>query len=101
LPTPTDVEQPLPEMHLQSVDQLSDEQLDSLLEGIRTRRLAAYKHYEAAQQAKQEAHDDRLRDSLARELRMFEKEHEVILGKLDKLEKRVLKVRAIRLELEG
>ena len=73
---------------------------DAFLEGIRTRRLAAVAAYQALQQAKRAARDERLAARADNELRMMEKELAALDKALEKVEARRAKLTAIKLLVE-
>lgn len=84
----------------QTISDLTDDQLDSLIAARQQRRMAPVRHYEEAQRAKQEYQDAQARDLLHKKLQQFEKQLGSVDTALEKLEKRALEIRALRLQLE-
>jgi hypothetical protein len=82
------------------IAQMTDEQIDEMLEGIRERRLKLVAVYEAGQQLRKEKAHERAADKLDKQLEMFKKDFDQLEKVIAKLEKRALNVRALRLELE-
>lgn len=78
---------------------MTAEQQEKLLEGIRERRLSSVRQYEEAQKAAQEAADDKARLALFKQCEMCEKNFIRVDKALTALEERVNKMRALRLEL--
>lgn len=85
---------------LETIDQMTDEEIDARLVGIRERRLAPVKAYEELTLMKAAARRENLEEQLNKQLAMFEKELERADKAIDKIEQRSTKLRAIRLEIE-
>ena len=83
-----------------TLDQLKDEQIDAHLAGIRERRLKTFKVYEAGEKERKETRNEKLRTQLEKQGEMFKKELLEADKKIDKLEARALKIRALRMEME-
>lgn len=91
---------PIPE-HIspRALYNMSSDELDKLLDGIRERRLSSVRQYEAAVAAAKEAADEKARLALLKQCDMC---HNAIVRAdkaLSALEERVNKMRALRLEL--
>jgi hypothetical protein len=83
-----------------NVEQLTDDECDVLLFGIRERRLRAFTVYSEAQELKQKARNMKTREQIQKFLDMFNKELKAADKAIEKLEARALKIRALRLEVE-
>ena len=79
--------------------QMDDAAIETLLEGIRDRRLSSVRMYEAAQKAAAEAKDEKARLDLMKQCEMCSKNIERVDKAIDALETRVNKMRALRMEL--
>lgn len=79
---------------------LTDEQADAYIEGIRERRMRTFHVYEETQQRKKQARADKALSELDKQLAMLLKEIHKFDGYFEKLEARRNKVRALRLEIE-
>ena len=79
----------------------SDDQIDLMLEQIRERRLKPVLVYMESQELKQKAREADCIETLEKQLSMFAKEKERMDALLEKMELRALKIRAIRLEIDG
>jgi len=91
---------PTPEfIQPKDISVMTDAEFDSLLERIRESRLRAYQAYMEAEKQKQLIRDEKLRDKLAQQTRMLDKEiiraDKVIVA----LEKRINNIRVIQLDL--
>ena len=84
-----------------SIAELSDDEIDALLVGIAERRLAPVKAYEEAALIAAGVRSERLKADLEKQLEMFSKDLVTMDKKLDTMTKRALKIRAIRLEIDG
>jgi hypothetical protein len=82
-----------------SIYKMPAEQLDEMLDRLRTRRLSAVSEFEAAQKAAQEDADEKARLALFKQAEMCEKNIIRVDKALEALETRVMKMRALRLEL--
>tara|TARA_B100000131_G_scaffold177682_1_gene171454 strand:- start:4 stop:288 length:285 start_codon:yes stop_codon:yes gene_type:complete len=83
-----------------NVIEMDDKQLEAFITGIRERRLRAVKIFEEGELLREEARKKKLDKSLEHELKMLQKEIAQIDKVIEKLEKRIIKVRAIKLQLE-
>ena len=86
--------------HRANVGQLSDEEIDTLMNEVRERRLRAFTVYSEAQELKQKARNTKTREQIQKFLDMFDKELKAADKAMEKLEARALKIRALRLEVE-
>lgn len=82
-----------------SLYQMSPDAIETLMEGIRKRRLSAARQYEAALVAAKEASDERARLSLMKQCEMACNNIARVDKAIEALEDRVNKIRALRLEL--
>jgi|TARA_R100001530_G_scaffold72874_2_gene51428 hypothetical protein len=87
-------------IHRKHAGEMSDEEHEAFIDGIRERRLAPIKAYEEAVLLRAEARKQHLEGQLDKQLEMFEKEMVRAEKVMDALEKRSIKLRAIKLELE-
>ena len=78
---------------------MTSDALDLHLEALRERRLASVRHYEAAQIALKQQTDDKLRDTLAKQVEMCQGNIIRADKAIAALENRVGKLRALRMEL--
>ncbi len=83
-----------------TIDKFSDAELDKQLNGIRDRRLRAFKIYQEAEQERKETHNQKLATQLSKHINMFNKELAQLDKVLEKVEARALKIRAVKMELE-
>lgn len=92
---------PTPDEHItpHSIYKMPAEELDNMLNSLRKRRLSSVREYEAAQKAAKEAADEKARLALFKQAEMCEKNIIRVDKALDALEQRVMKMRALRLEL--
>ena len=86
-------------IELVNVSEMSDNDLDALIQNIRERRLKPIAAYEAAKLMKDQAKEQGLLSKLEKQGEMFQKELVRVDKALESLEKRALNIRAIRLEL--
>lgn len=82
------------------VSQLSDNELDRLIQERQERRLKVRREYEQLLEEKKQAQSAKWKDELDKQLRMFEKDFKMIDNALERLEKRSNKVKALRIQLE-
>lgn len=92
-PIPNDPINPL------EVSKLSNEQLDQLIAARRERRLKAVKEFKKAQDAKRKSDALKVSERLDKHFEMFMKEQERVDAALEKLAKRLMDIRALRLQL--
>jgi len=86
-------------LHLPSIADLPSDKIDELLDGIRERRFRAWQIYEQTQKDKQAVADMRARAALEKKLNQFKREYEQLTRKADKVERRALEIRGLRLQL--
>jgi hypothetical protein len=94
--------QPLPldtETHRATIDEIDEDTLYVLLDELRERRLRAVRVLEEAEEIKRLARSERVREMVAKHVTMFDKELLTCTKNLDKLEQRVNKIKALRLEI--
>lgn len=82
-----------------NITQLTTDQLEAFLDGIRERRLDPVRLYKEALAQKKEVSDMKAKEKLDKQLAMLEKEIASLDKAIEKVEKRVNNVRALRLEL--
>lgn len=87
-------------IHRKDISEMTDEQIDEMLVGIRERRLKLVQQYQEAQLVKKEKSRTKAIETLDRQCEMFEKELATLDKNIGKLEKRALNIRALRLEIE-
>ena len=87
--------------HRLTIAELSDDEIDNMLQGIRVRRLQAWNKYQEAQELKKKAQNERQYDKLIKQCNKMEKLFSDIDARFEKLEKLALEIRALRLEIEG
>lgn len=87
-------------IELVDITKMPNEQIDALILNIRERRLAPIKAYNETQLLKEQARIAGLSEKLNKQCEMFKKELERVDNALDKIEKRALNIRALRLEIE-
>lgn len=78
---------------------MTGDEVDALVERLRTRRLDSVRQFEASQKAAQEAADEKARLQLMKQCEMCANNLNRVDKALDALETRVTKIRALRLEL--
>lgn len=88
-------------IELTDLTKMSNEDLDALITNIRERRLAPIKAYNDALLLKEQARVAGLEKQLDKALEMFDKERDRADKAIEKLEARALKIRALRLEIDG
>lgn len=84
----------------QTLDTLSEEQINEILEGLRDRRMRALRQYESAVALREAVLIERHKKALEQHIRMFGKEHASADKAIEKLEVRALKLTALRREIE-
>ena len=87
--------------HRQSVEELREDQIEQHLVGVRTRRLQAARIYEENQLASKQVNDVRLAAKYKQQLTILERELASLDKLMDKIDKRCLNVRGIRMEIES
>jgi len=85
----------------QDITEMSDDEIDALLVPIRERRLKMAVLHRQALELKEEKARGKAREKLGDQIRMLEKELASMDKLIEKLDKRVLNIRALRLEIEG
>lgn len=83
-----------------TVADLTDDQLDEFIDGLRERRMSAQRQYEQAKKLEKEMREGRLRERLAKHLEILERELTRVNKALSKIDQRVVNIRALRLEIE-
>lgn len=87
--------------HRAVITEMSDESIDAMLLTMRDRRLSIVRAMQDAELAKRNVYIEHQREKLNKQLEMLKKELATVDKSLDKAEQRVLKIRALRLEIEG
>lgn len=87
-------------LHRIEIREMTVPQLDLFLEGIREQRLAPLRIYKEAQALKKRLLDERLIAKLDKHIKMMGKEIEAFDKVLAKLEKRVINIKAIKVEID-
>ena len=87
-------------MHRKRVNELTDNELNQLLDRKREKRLQQVRVYERAKQAAKEQEQEKARKNLERQCELFEKDLATVDRALDRLEQRANKIRAYRLQYE-
>lgn len=87
-------------MTRRTIAELTYDQLVVHTEALRERRLAQFHQMVAAQQAADEARCGKLRKDIEDQCRMLEKDFKTCDNALERIDKRVRKIEAARLELE-
>jgi hypothetical protein len=85
---------------LANIREMTDDEVDLLLNRIRERRLKPVKDYEDAQALKTMSRRENLDKQSIKHFEMFEKELAQVDTVLDKLDARARKLRGVRLELQ-
>lgn len=80
-----------------SIQELSDEEAEVLIDGIRERRLKAFNVFQEAKAEQDKLKQKKGIEAYSRQLTMFTKELAAADKAIDKLESRVLKLRALKL----
>jgi len=80
-----------------SIKDIPIEELETRLEALRSRRLAAYTIYQAGQEAKKRAKDEKTALQIEKACEQVAKLLETVDKNLEKLEKKVLDIQALRL----
>ena len=86
--------------HIRDITQLSSDELDAYVTGLRERRMEPVRHFEAAQRIEREARRTKLTLLLKKQLELFGKDLTRIDKGITKLDQRALKIRALRLEMQ-
>jgi septal ring factor EnvC (AmiA/AmiB activator) len=87
-------------MHRKKVTELTDAELDILLEEKRQRRYSIIKKHEETQEAKRQQENEKAKAELDKQLRIMEKDIGTIDRALERAEGRLNKIRALRLQYE-
>ena len=88
-------------MQRRSIDEISPEQCEELIDGIRARRLKSVREHAEMLALKAKQRDERLIEQIIHEDEMFTRQLERTDAAIEKLEKRALRIRALKLELDG
>ena len=83
-----------------SIELLTDDELDAMLEVIRERRLKLVKQMQDLEAARHNARREVIAGKVEKHFEMLVKEMQGFDKHIEKVEKRLLKIRALRLELE-
>lgn len=83
------------------IHMLTSDELDEILKGIRERRLRAFKEYEKAKLIEAQHRNEKLAERFNKQISMLKKEIEAADKWLEKCEKRVANVMAMRVEMAG
>lgn len=83
-----------------TVDKMTDEQVDVMLTGIRERRMQSFVVFQEAELLRKETRNEKLRDKIEQHNKMLSKELATLDKAIEKVEQRVLKIRAAKMELE-
>ncbi len=92
--------EPLSPIERVTIANMTTDEHDAALAQRRERRLSAFAVYQAAEESKKRATDERLRAQLEKQLDMMVKDFVRVDAAIEKLDSRILKVAGIRLELE-
>lgn len=87
-------------MHRRLVSEMSDDELDQLLEAKRARRDAVIQEQQATRAARSRVSSLTGGKKIDHQLHMLTKEVEALDKALDKVDKRVLNIRALRIQYE-
>lgn len=87
-------------MHRKKVNELTDAELDTLLNRKREQRIKTVRVYEAAREAKKQQEQEKAYKEYERQCELFEKDLATCDRALDRLEQRANKIRALRLQYE-
>lgn len=86
-------------MHRQTVEEMTDEQLNSEIVNKRERRMRAYRIHEEAMLMQKEEYDKKLLEKLKKQCDMLDKDLATVDRALDRADKRVITIITIRNEL--
>lgn len=86
-------------IHLKTIDQMTDAELDARIELVKVARLKSFVIYQQAQDAKQKIREERDIAKLNKKLKTFKKQLDQTDKYIAKLENYALEVRAMRLSL--
>ena len=86
-------------IELASLQQMSSEEIDTLLSQIRERRLRPVREYEEMLALKDSARKEQLLKQWIRHTEMFAKELSQLDAKILKIEDRAIKMRALKMEM--
>ncbi len=86
--------------HYRSIDDLTDEKLDEEVLRLHARRLRAYEAFREAQELKLLQMHERQQERLTKLFEMYKKELDRADKAIEKVEMRLAKIRAMRLEIE-
>lgn len=87
-------------MHRKKVNELTDKELDELIENKRERRQRIVRQYQEAQEAKRRAEQQKAKDEYDKQLRILEKDLGTVDRALERCESRMNKLRALRLQYD-
>ena len=87
-------------MHRTTIDEMSLEEVDLFLAGLRERRLNPIRMYEEEQSKVKLVKDARLKEKMEKQLSLMKKEIERLDSCMKKIEDRLVTIRMIRFELD-
>ena len=87
-------------MHRKKVNELTDTELNQLIDRKREQRIKTVRVYEHALQAKKQQEQQKAYKEYERQCELFEKDLATLDRALDRLENRANKIRALRLQYE-
>ena len=83
------------------LSEMTDDEVDAWVLGIRDRRAHPIKVFNEAKALAKEVRDEKLRERIAQQLKLLDKDQKQIEKAMERVELRTLKIRAIMLEIEG
>jgi glutaredoxin 2 len=87
--------------HRQTIEDMSDDELDALLDILRKRRLRAASQHQQTLAARKAVRDEKSRARMERALTALQKKIDRVEAALDAIDKDIVKIRVLRLELTG
>jgi hypothetical protein len=87
-------------LHRTTIIEMSDDEYESFIEGLRERRMKSIRDYEEMAAMRVAAEKAKQLDTLDHELNMFEKEMKQWTRIMVKVEKRAVKLRTLRLLID-
>jgi len=87
-------------MHRTTIDEMTLEEVDLFLAGLRERRLNPIRMYEEEQSKVKLVKDARLKEKMEKQLSLMKKEIERLDSCMTKIEQRMVTIRMIRFELD-
>jgi|TARA_Y100000034_G_C6875491_1_gene400333 hypothetical protein len=86
-------------MHRKTITEMADNEIDTMLDGLRERRMKTVQVYQDAENAKAELKREKDTETLNKKLAVFKKKLDAAEKAQDALDAYSLKIRALRLEL--